>query len=129
MQMGKLALLAVGIAGAALAAGGAAMAAGDATAGKAVFTRTCAACHTNEANGPRRLGPTLFGVVGRKAGSVEGFRYSEANKKSGITWTPDVLDVYLKDPKAKVPGTLMAFAGLKNDTERQNVIAYLETLK
>ncbi len=129
MQMGKLAVLAVGIAGAALAAGGAAMAAGDATAGKAVFGRTCAACHSNEAAGPRRLGPTLFGVVGRKAGSVEGFRYSEANKKSGITWTPDVLDVYLKDPKAKVPGTLMAFAGLKNDTERRNVIAYLETLK
>ena len=106
-----------------------ARAAGDPAEGKRVFNRVCAACHTDQANGPRRLGPTLFGVVGRKAGSVPGYRYSDANKKSGITWTPDVLDVYLKDPRAKVPGTLMAFAGLKNDTERQNVIAYLETLK
>ena len=106
-----------------------AVAAGDPAAGKKVFNRVCSACHTDQANGPRKLGPTLFGVVGRKAGSVPGFRYSEANKKSGITWTLDVLDVYLKDPRAKVPGTLMAFAGLKNDTERQNVIAYLETLK
>jgi len=106
-----------------------ARAAGDPAEGKRVFNRVCAACHTDQANGPRRLGPTLFGVVGRKAGSVPGYRYSDANKKSGITWTPDVLDVYLKDPRARVPGTLMAFAGLKNDTERQNVIAYLETLK
>lgn len=127
--MHKTSLLVAGIATIALMSGGAAQAAGDPAAGKTVFTRVCGACHTDEANGPRKLGPTLFGVVGRKAGSVEGFRYSQANKSSGITWTPDVLDVYLKDPKAKVPGTIMAFAGLKNDTERQNVIAYLETLK
>ena len=102
---------------------------GDAAEGKTIFGRTCAACHENKASGPRRLGPTLFGVVGRHSGSVEGYRYSEANKKSGITWTPQELDVYLKNPRGTVPGTLMAFAGLKNDTERQNVIAYLETLK
>lgn len=102
---------------------------GDPAEGKKVFNRTCAACHTDQANGPKRLGPTLFGVVGRKAGSVDGFRYSQANKSSGVTWTPEELDQYLKDPKAKVPGTLMQFAGLKNDTERQNVIAYLATLK
>jgi len=127
--MHKTGLLVVGIAAATLMSGGAAWAAGDAAAGKTVFNRVCNACHTDEADGPRKLGPTLFGVAGRKAGSVEGFRYSQANKSSGITWTPDVLDEYLKDPKAKVPGTIMAFAGLKNDTERQNVIAYLETLK
>ncbi len=121
--------LVAGIAALSVMSAGIAHAAGDAAEGKKVFTRVCGACHTDQANGPRKLGPTLFGVVGRKAGSVEGFRYSEANKNSGVTWTPEVLDEYLKDPKAKVPGTTMAFAGLKNDTERQNVIAYLETLK
>ncbi len=127
--MYKGVLLVAGIAALSVMSAGIAHAAGDAAEGKKVFTRVCGACHTDQANGPRKLGPTLFGVVGRKAGSVEGFRYSEANKNSGITWTPQVLDEYLKDPKAKVPGTIMAFAGLKNDTERQNVIAYLETLK
>jgi cytochrome c len=127
--MYKTGLFVAGIAAVTLMSAGAARAAGDADAGKTVFTRTCAACHSNEAGGPRKLGPTLFGVVGRKAGTVEGFRYSQANKNSGITWTPEVLDEYLKDPKAKVPGTIMAFAGLKNDTERQNIIAYLGTLK
>ena len=127
--MYKGVLLVAGIAAFSVMSVGIAHAAGDATEGKKVFTRVCGACHTDQANGPRKLGPTLFGVVGRKAGSIEGFRYSEANKKSGITWTPEVLDEYLKDPRAKVPGTIMAFAGLKNDTERQNVIAYLETLK
>lgn len=127
--MQKKALLVAAIAGATLMSASITQAAGDPAEGKKVFTRICGACHTDQANGPKKLGPTLFGVVGRKAGSVEGFRYSQANKNSGITWTPDVLDVYLKDPKAKVPGTIMAFAGLKNDTERQNVIAYLETLK
>jgi cytochrome c len=102
---------------------------GDPAEGKKIFNRTCAACHTDQANGPRRLGPTLFGVVDRKSGSVDGFRYSEANKKSGITWTPENLDKYLTDPRAMVPGTLMAFAGLKKPEERQDVIVYLETLK
>ena len=127
--MYKSVLLVAGIAALSVMSAGIAHAAGDAAEGKKVFTRVCGACHTDQANGPRKLGPTLFGVVGRKAGSVEGFRYSDANKKSGITWTPEVLNEYLKDPRAKVPGTIMAFAGLKNDTERQNVIAYLETLK
>lgn len=127
--MYKTGLLVAGVAAITLMSANVARAAGDAAAGKTVFHRVCAACHSDEASGPRKLGPTLFGVVGRKAGSVEGFRYSQANKSSGITWTPEVLDEYLKDPKAKVPGTIMAFAGLKNDTERQNVIAYLETLK
>ncbi|HTP82841.1 MAG TPA: cytochrome c family protein [Alphaproteobacteria bacterium] len=127
--MNKNVLLVAGIAALTIMSASVAHAAGDAGEGKKVFTRVCGACHTDQANGPRKLGPTLFGVVGRKAGSVEGFRYSTANKDSGITWTPEVLDEYLKDPKAKVPGTIMAFAGLKNDTERQNVIAYLETLK
>lgn len=106
-----------------------AMAAGDPADGEKIFKRSCASCHTVTKDGPKRLGPPLHGVVGRKAGSVEGFRYSEANKNSAVTWTPDVLDKYLVDPKKYIPGTNMAFAGLKKDEERANIIAYLETLK
>jgi cytochrome c len=127
--MHKTSAVAAGIAAFVLMAGSAALAAGDPAEGKKVFTRVCAACHVDAADGPKRLGPTLFGIVGRKAGTIEGFRYSQANKNSGITWTPEVLDEYLKDPKAKVPGTIMAFAGLKNDTERANIVSYLSTLK
>jgi len=127
--MRRVGLLALGIAATAAVFATAARADGDAAEGKKVFNRVCMACHTDAADGPKRLGPTLFGVAGRPAGTVEGFRYSQANKSSGITWTPQNLDEYLKDPKAKVPGTIMAFAGLKKDDERQNVIAYLSTLK
>jgi cytochrome c len=103
--------------------------AADAAEGEKVFKRVCSACHNPTADGPRKLGPTLHGVVGRHSGSVEGFRYSEANKKANVNWTPDVLDKYLVDPKAMVPGTTMAFAGVKKEDERQNLIAYLQTLK
>lgn len=103
--------------------------AADAAAGETVFKRFCTACHIATAEGRRGVGPTLFGVVGRKAGTVDGFRYSAANKDSGITWTPEILDKYLTNPKDVVPGTIMTFAGVKNDTDRANVIAYLQTLK
>jgi cytochrome c len=106
-----------------------ALAAGNAAEGEKIFKRSCSSCHVVAKDGPKRLGPTLFGVVGRHSGSVEGFRYSEANKKSDVTWTPEVLDKYLVDPKKFMPGTNMAFAGLKKDEERANLIAYLETLK
>ena len=112
---------------AAVVAGGAgARADGDPEAGKQVFKK-CHACHNVGEGARNAVGPILNGVVGRKAGSVEGYNYSEANKNSGITWDAATLDVYLKDPKAKVPGTKMSFPGLPNDADRANVIAYLST--
>jgi len=103
--------------------------AADAAAGEGVFKRVCSVCHNPTAEGPRKLGPTLAGVVGRKSGAVEGFKYSKANAESGIVWTADKLDPYIKNPREVVPGTAMAYAGLRNDDERANLIAYLATLK
>jgi len=104
-------------------------AANDAAAGKTVYQRQCAACHIDTAEGARRLGPTLFGVVGRKTGSVEGFRYSEPNKNAGWVWTPEKLDEYLKNPRGVIAGTTMAFAGIRSDADRANLIEYLKSLK
>ena len=106
----------------------AASAAGDVAAGGQVFKVQCSACHDTEA-GSNKVGPSLFGVFGRKAGSVEGFHYSTANRDAGITWTAEELDKYLANPRGVVPGTSMPYLGLKNDAQRANVIAYLETLK
>jgi cytochrome c len=103
------------------------VAAADVEAGKADFKK-CALCHTTEA-GKNKIGPSLFGIVGRKAASVENFNYSEAMKKFDHTWDAQTLDTYLADPRATVPGTKMIFPGIKDEKERQDVIAYLETLK
>lgn len=100
---------------------------GDAAAGKAVFAK-CMACHTTEA-GKNKIGPSLHGVVGRKAGAVAGFAYSPAMKGSGITWTEAELDAFLANPRTKVKGTKMFFAGLPKPEDRANLIAYLETQK
>jgi cytochrome c2 len=100
---------------------------GDPAAGEKVFNQ-CKACHTVQA-GQNRVGPSLAGVVGRKAGSVEGFQYSPAMKGANLTWTPENLDKYLTDPKALVPGNKMAFPGLKKPEDRANVIAYLAQQK
>ncbi len=96
----------------------------DAAAGEKVFA-ACRTCHVFD-EGVNRVGPSLHKVVGRKSGSVPGFSYSDANKNSGITWTPQVLFEYLKDPKAYVPGTKMAFPGVKDDQKRADLVAYLE---
>jgi cytochrome c len=101
--------------------------AADVDAGKADFKK-CALCHTTEA-GKNKVGPSLFGVVGRKAASLEGYNYSEAMKKYDHDWDPKTLDTYLADPRAAVPGTKMIFPGIKDEKERQDVIGYLETLK
>lgn len=103
--------------------------AADAAAGEAAFRRLCAACHIVTAEGRRGVGPSLFGIVGRKSGTVEGFRYSAANQNANVVWTPEVLERYLVNPREFMPGTTMAFAGIRNDTDRANVIAYLQTLK
>jgi cytochrome c len=110
-----------------LASAAPARADGDPAAGKVVFAK-CAICHTTDP-AKKGIGPTLFGVVGRKSASVEGFSYSEAMKKADKTWDPATLDAYLTNPKAMVPGTKMIFPGLPKAEDRANVIAYLATLK
>lgn len=100
------------------------VAAGDAEAGQRTFNQ-CKACHTVEA-GKNRVGPSLYGVVGKQAGAVEGFKYSKVMQESGITWTPENLDKYLADPKGFMPGNKMAFAGLKSAEDRANVIAFMQ---
>src|ERR1700752_21453 len=101
--------------------------AADVEAGKTAFKK-CALCHTTEA-GKNKIGPSLFGIVGRKSATLENFNYSEAMKKFDHTWDAQALDTYLNDPRATVPGTKMIFPGIKDEKERQDIIAYLETLK
>jgi cytochrome c len=104
----------------------AALAAGDPAHGEKVFNK-CKVCHDAEAE-KNKIGPYLVGVVGRPAGSVESFHYSEAMKDSGLVWDEATLDKYLADPKAVVPHTKMAFVGLKKEEDRQDVIAYLKSV-
>ena len=95
--------------------------------GQKVFKQQCGLCH-DVAAGKNRVGPSLFGVVGRKSGSVEGFHYSDGNKNSGLTWDQATLDQYLADPRGTVPGTTMTYAGVKSEEQRRDIIAYLATL-
>lgn len=97
----------------------------DVAAGKTAFNK-CLACHAIGENAKNKVGPELNGLNGRKSGSVEGYSYSEANKNSGITWDEATFKEYISNPRAKIPGTKMAFAGLKNETQIDNLIAYLK---
>ena len=103
-----------------------ALASGDAAAGEKVFKK-CKACHVVDAE-KHKTGPHLVNLMGRTAGSADGFKkYSNAMKSSGIVWNEETLDAYLENPKAYVKGTRMAFAGLRKEEDRANVIAYLKS--
>jgi len=123
--MFRQAAMAAGLIAAALAASPAARANGDADKGQKVFN-VCKTCHTIEAGGKNMVGPNLSGVFGRKAGAVDGFKYSEAIQKSGIVWNEETLAKYVADPKGFLPGNKMAFIGVKKDNDRADLIAYLK---
>ena len=98
---------------------------GDAKMGKTVFNK-CRACHALKV-GKKKVGPSLHGIVGRKAGSESYFKYSKAMESAGIDWTAENLDKYLKAPKKFIPKNKMPFGGLKKAKDRANIIAYLKS--
>jgi cytochrome c len=114
--------LALGLASSALAAA-------DPVAGKSVFAAQCSTCHSAVKNGGALIGPNLYGVVGRKSGSMPGFAYSAAMKGAGVVWSDDELRKYLPNPRGAIPGIKMTYFGLKNPVQLENLIAYLNTLK
>lgn len=97
---------------------------GDATRGRRVFAQ-CMTCHAVQ-EGRNNVGPSMYGIVGREAGTVPGFRYSQANLDSDVTWTEENLFEYLENPTRYIPGTIMAFPGLRNPQDRADVIEYLK---
>ncbi|MBO0335268.1 cytochrome c family protein [Sneathiella sp. CAU 1612] len=105
-----------------------ALADGDAAKGEKVFKK-CQACHTVEQGGKNKIGPNLYAIVGKKSASVEGYDYSKAMQEANLTWDDETLSEYLKKPKALVKGTKMSFAGLKKESDRENLIAYLKTFQ
>ncbi|MDR3465699.1 MAG: cytochrome c family protein [Xanthobacteraceae bacterium] len=111
-----------------LAAASGAARAQDVAAGEASFKK-CLICHSIGEGAKNKVGPELNGLDGRKSGTVEGYSYSEANKGSGITWNEAEFKEYIKDPKAKVPGTKMIFAGIKNEKEINDLWAYVSQFK
>lgn len=93
-------------------------------AGRRVFAQ-CRSCHVIEADAPRRVGPNLHGVFGREVGSIEGFSYSQAVRDADFVWDADHLDHWLQNPQTFLPGNRMSFAGVRDETERRDLIAYL----
>jgi cytochrome c len=97
----------------------------DAASGEKIFVQ-CKACHQIGENAKNAVGPVLNGLFGRKAGTIEGYSYSPANKNSGITWDETQFKEYITNPRAKIPGTKMVFAGISSENERSNLWAYLK---
>ena len=97
----------------------------DVAAGKTSFNK-CLPCHSVGEGAKNKVGPVLNGLNGRKSGTVEGYSYSEANKNSGITWDEATFKDYIKDPKAKIPGTKMTFPGIKTEKEAEDLWSFLE---
>ena len=113
------------VAGAVMVASASGALAQDLAAGENSFKK-CLPCHSVGADAKNKVGPVLNGLEGRKSGTIEGYNYTDANKNSGITWGEDVFREYIKDPRAKIPGTKMVFAGIKNDNEISGLWAYLK---
>jgi cytochrome c len=101
----------------------------DAAAGRGVFATQCATCHSDARSRPTVVGPPLFGVIGRPAGSVAGYPYSTAMKSAGFVWSADRLRAYLPAPRQYLPGVKMTYGGLRNPAQLDNLIAYLCSLK
>jgi cytochrome c len=114
--------------GAGLAFATGAQADGNVAAGQALFQGKCGLCHSPE-KGVNKIGPSLWGVVGRPAGSLPTYTYSDAMKNANRVWNADTLNVYLTNPQKDIPGVKMIFAGYPDAQDRANVIAYLSTLK
>merc|ERR1712039_560381 len=98
---------------------------GDMKKGANLFKTRCAQCHTLKAGEGNKIGPELHGLFGRKTGQVEGYSYTDANKQKGIEWNNDTLFEYLENPKKYIPGTKMAFGGLKKPKDRNDLITFL----
>lgn len=96
--------------------------------GQAAFEANCAMCHSPKKSGGASIGPHLFGVVGRKAGSLKGFAYSSAMKKANFVWTKEKLEQYISDPQKVVPGNRMPYAGDHNPAQVKAIVNYLATL-
>jgi cytochrome c len=124
--MKETAMMSRFVVAAAIVLGGAATAsAQDVAAGERSFAK-CRACHQVGETARNGVGPMLNGLFGRKSGSIEGYNYTEANKNSGITWDEATFATYIQDPRARIPGTKMVFAGIKNEQEIKDLTAYLK---
>jgi cytochrome c len=110
-----------------IASSGNAATKGDAAAGKLVYAQ-CMSCHKIDKSGKSGIGPNLYKVIGRRAGTLTGFRYSPAMVASGRVWTEEALDAYLISPAKALPGGRMPYAGLRNPADRANVIAYIKSV-